>query len=123
MKRRLLHKALRRPVGNEALIAVGNLIADHAGVDRSQVKAETRLLHDLGMDGDDAAELLQLLEYNFDFDVKSFDYDDFFGSEAQFINPLRLLPSRTAKYLKEKQPLTVGQLADAVERGRWTSIT
>jgi hypothetical protein len=46
----------------------------------------SRLLHDLGIDGDDAADLLRDYSTSFDVDMSGFDFDRFFGGEPHLFN-------------------------------------
>jgi acyl carrier protein len=48
----------------------------------NQIVPSTRLLHDLGIDADDAAEILAAFSEKFSVDLSSFPFSMHFGSEA-----------------------------------------
>jgi len=51
---------------------------------------ETRIGEDLGVDGDDAVELLEEYSKRFSVDISNFSFDDYFGPEVGF-NPFYFL--------------------------------
>lgn len=96
--------------------AVVGLIAEFTGYDSSWIQGSTRLMEDLGVDGDDAAELLQEFASRFKVDLSRFEFQRHFGPEAGW-NPIA-----AAYYLvvgSELEPISVKQLVEAAERGAW----
>ena len=95
-----------------------NLVADQTGVSPSRITASTRIGEDLGVDGDDASDLLEAFASHFHVDLDRFEFSRHFGPEAG-ANPFCYLycfftgRGRLA-------PVTVGQLAEAAERGAWS---
>ena len=95
-----------------------NLVADQTGVSPSRITASTRIGEDLGVDGDDASDLLKAFASHFHVDLDRFEFSRHFGPEAGG-NPFYYLycfftgRGRLA-------PVTVGQLAEAAERGAWS---
>lgn len=55
-----------------------SMVARAAGVSEATIRAETRLLHDLGLWGDDAEELLADLGRHFNIDWSGFEFDGYF---------------------------------------------
>jgi acyl carrier protein len=58
------------------------LIVEQANVLPERVTPETRLLHDLGIDGDDAVELLLAFEQRFGVDLAALQFGRHFGPEG-----------------------------------------
>lgn len=63
---------------------VFDLVAKKTGVERERLDASTRLVKDLGCNGDDAAELLEAFSEQFKIDLQEFPFMDYFSSEAEF---------------------------------------
>ena len=70
---------------------IRDLIARRTGLRREEIVPESRLLHDLGIDGDDAAELLSEYSTTFGVEMSGFDSDRFFGGEPHLFNFWRLV--------------------------------
>ncbi len=49
---------------------------------KGPLSADTRLLDDLGMDGDDAVEFMEAFSKEFDVDMSEFEFDKHFGPEG-----------------------------------------
>ncbi len=97
------------------------LIAAHAGVARARIGAGTRLLHDLGMDGDDADEFIVRFAETFAVDLAGYDHGAFFGPEAAFEPFSYLYRLLFARHRLATRPLTVRHLAAVAAAGRWTA--
>ncbi|MFZ6780163.1 DUF1493 family protein [Undibacterium sp. Ji83W] len=69
---------------------VRRCIADFVGMPLDRVKANASLFHDLGVDGDDAHELMQEFASRFQIDLSHFVFSDYFGPEHAS-NPLALV--------------------------------
>jgi acyl carrier protein len=84
----------------------------------SQIAPSTRLLHDLGIDADDAAAILTAFSEKFSVDLSSFPFSMHFGSEADagFRWIVRRIRGRDAIRLR---PVTVQDLVDSANLGRW----
>jgi hypothetical protein len=82
--------------------------------DRShEISLESRLFHDLGITGDDADELLTDYVDAFQVDMTGFKFTDYFTSEP---------PSMFEKWSKQnspRPPITVGDLVEIAQRGKW----
>lgn len=79
---------------------------------------ETRLLHDLGLDADDAEEFLQAFADEFSVDMSGFPFERYFGTEVDA--GIRWC---TRKLLGDrgvwKAPLSLQQLMAAARAGKW----
>ena len=103
---------------SEKLQEVIVLVAEQTGVSPSRITATTRIGEDLGVDGDDASDLLTAFASRFHVDLAGFQFARHFGPEAGW-SPLYALYCRfTGRGRTE--PVTVGQLAEAAERGVWS---
>ena len=80
-----------------------------------KLSLETRLFHDIGLDGDDARELLDKFSHQFNVDISGLELDLYFGPEAGF-NPFSFLLSRLlGNKTSSKQPLTIKDLVNAAK--------
>jgi acyl carrier protein len=97
--------------------AVIDLICRCRGNARWKVTLDAELGDDLGIDGDDAAELLGAFAEEFKVDLSAFDFDAHFGPEAGF-NPFVRIYGKAAGTLPVYKPLTVRALVVAAIEGR-----
>ena len=99
---------------NQALLKLILFLSEQTLVKASKITESTRIGEDLGVDGDDAVELL--LEYSriFKVDLSEFKYDEYFGPEGcnPFLIPVYLLGMRKMKIL------TVGDLMGGILSGK-----
>lgn len=95
--------ALMKP---ELLQEVIVFVPEATGFDLARLTADTRLNGELGVDGDDGNELLAAYASRFRVDMEGFRFDDYFGPEAAWNFSI-----------VELQPLRIGRLAEAAERG------
>ena len=104
----------------ETLQAVREFVSAEIGVPVARLKTESRLLHDLGVDGDDASDLFQHFSARFHVDISAFQFSRHFGPEAGW-SPLYFIYSRlfTRHRAQDDLPLTIQDLAEAVEAGVW----
>jgi len=94
---------------------VFRLIEEVTNVPVAKLTLETRVGHDLGVDGDDAVEILMALKKRYSVDISAFKFDEHFGTEGW--DPFRAiyhLFRRTANKLK---PLRIRDIVEAVKRG------
>ncbi|MGG6265532.1 DUF1493 family protein [Leptolyngbya sp. AN03gr2] len=91
------------------------LIAEYTGVEVTMLSLETSLVEDLGVDGDDATDLLEALSREFQVDLSDLNVSDYFNAEGF---DLRMLFRSGKTRLKS---LTVKHLVNAVKAGKWSS--
>ncbi|AUB85536.1 DUF1493 family protein [Candidatus Thiodictyon syntrophicum] len=103
-----------RPMGPIAC-AVFDFLRNEVGVRR--FASDSDLKKDLGIDGDDAVELLERFSQAFDVDAGDFDCAEYFGPEAGF-NPFSWL-WRLTKTTQGLKPFTVGDLVRAAEKRKF----
>ncbi len=99
--------------GDTALTeAVAQFVADEVGVRRDKV-TDSRLREDLGVDGDDAHDLLIAFAKRFHVRDENFVVTDHFGPEGSWF-PFALM-FRRMKLL----PMTIQDLIDSAAAGVW----
>lgn len=80
------------------------------------INASDRLLQDLGLDGDDAAELFAELSHRFgtNFQALQAHWERHFRAEPTLLD---FVPGRSRG--RQLEPITVAQVLRAVDRGEW----
>jgi uncharacterized protein DUF1493 len=97
---------------------VMQMIADQTGFRRSGMRPDTDLARDLGVDGDDARELLLRFGGDFNVNLVNLQFDRHFGPEAGF-NLLALLRPSRWRWQSERVPLTIADLVEAARTRSW----
>ncbi|MGD9816296.1 MAG: DUF1493 family protein [Hyphomonadaceae bacterium] len=103
------------------------LVAEISG--RSDVRPESRLLRDLGIDGNQARVLLGELAARYDVDLSALQWQRYFDNEGfDFVEPFLVMAARRIDHrfdarwraaLDAEREISVRHLADAVEAGHW----
>jgi hypothetical protein len=99
--------------------SVRMLVCRKTGLKVEAVRPESRLLHDLGITGGDAEELIQEFAQTFSVDMSSFPFGRYFTGEPGASHVLWVLRIRKDPIWKGKVPLTVRQLVDVALAGHW----
>ena len=102
---------------DELIARVTGTVGEAAGVAPETIGPDTRLVEDLSLYGDDGYYLIVRLDEQFEMDWDGFDHGIHFGWEGLGA-PLPWHVKQSPGFF-EPQPLTVGQLASALRRGRW----
>ena len=112
--------SIARHMKLETLQEIREFVSREIGVPVARLKPESRLLHDLGVDGDDAGDLFQHFSARFHVDISAFQFARHFGPEAGF-NPLHFIYCRLFARHREQDdlPVTIQDLAEAAEAGVW----
>jgi acyl carrier protein len=90
-------------------------VRDHTGHKRKEIGDETTLLYDLGVDGDDAIELLEAFIKKFGIDPTGLDVKRHFNGEFGFFRSLY----KAIFTDDEFEPLTIGMLVKIAAAKRW----
>jgi len=98
---------------NNIQIQVIQLLIDELNIAYEEVNLTSSLFHDLGVDGDDASDLLERFSKEFNVDISNFKFNDYFGSEVSFVFKLFFPFSK-----KSFKKLTVQDLIIAAEKGK-----
>jgi uncharacterized protein DUF1493 len=109
----------------ELLNEVIAFVAEYCEEPKSRLTADTSINNDLGMAGDDGLEFMQAFSQRFAVDLRTFPHDKYFGVEAA-ATPISIIAAMirwlTMGKSSKLSPLTLRQLAEAVENGRWGTI-
>ena len=109
-------------VNMELLDEVIAFVAEYWEEPKSALSAETSINKDLGMDGDDGLEFMLAFSRRFAVDLGAFPYDNYFGNESA-ATPISIIAMIIRRFTTGKatklSPLTLRQLAMAVENGSW----
>ena len=92
-------------------------LQDVLEVSAGKVMPWSRIGQDLGVDGEDAEELLSLFSSHFNVDISGFHIGDYFGAEAG-INPPLAFMLRIFGNARPHKTLKVSDLVEAVKKGR-----
>ncbi|MDP3024437.1 MAG: DUF1493 family protein [candidate division Zixibacteria bacterium] len=105
-------------MNNDILEKIKDFVAENLVVKKEKLTAGTRLLEDLGIDGDDAAEFIEVFSKKFDIDMTDFVFEKHFGQEG--FNPLMFL----YRFLFNRKKLqfttiTLSDLLEVVQQKKW----
>ena len=106
-------------MGDELKERVFMMVATQTGHRRAELSLQTNVFRDLGVDGDDAEDLLIGFSKEFDVDLKRLQFSRHFGPEAPF-NPIALLMPRWWRWQRERIPVRMQDLVDAAASREWT---
>ena len=95
------------------------LVARVSGARREEIVPGTRLAEDLGIDGDDADELVGAYARRFAVDLAGFEFSRYFGEEPNLMELAHWVRDLWRGDARPRRPLTVAMLVAAAERGRW----
>jgi hypothetical protein len=100
------------------------LVSVETGVPAAKLTLDTRIVHDLGCDGDDAGELLERFADEFGVDLSELQWRRHFSNEGDtgcadlilfFVRLVRRLPPPPP----DLEPVTIRDLVTAAETKRW----
>lgn len=93
-------------------------LSEELSVPSSRLSATTRLLQDLGVDGDDGVELIESYGLRFGVDLAGFQPARHFGPEAGG-NPLTWAWWVVSRHWPKFVPITVADLEISLRHRRW----
>jgi hypothetical protein len=109
---------MTRDIGNTKLAEqVTDMIADQTRCNRSKVRPQADLFLDLGVDGDDAEDLLRRFREEFGVNLEALQFGRHFGPEG--FNPLVFLLPSWWRWKRERIPVTVADLVEAARTQTW----
>ena len=114
-------------MNQEILEKVYSFTAEQTGVPQNSLTPETTLEKDLGVTGDDGEEFMQAFSKVFGVDLSEFIFNQYFWDEYEtpialidnWFGPLFPMFKRSKK--REKIPIKIADLMQAVTNGRWLS--
>lgn len=86
-----------------------------------KIKPESRIAHDMGVDGDDADELINALQKQFDIDMTNFSFDKHFGPEG--FNPISFIYFLFNRNKLNLIPITVMDLYIAAKTKKFPDLS
>ena len=95
------------------------LVGMQTAARREKLSLETDLFGDLGVDGDDAHELLSIVADEFGVNMDTLKFERHFGPESWF-NPFALLFPSWWRWHRERVPIRIRDLVEAARAGKWT---
>ena len=106
------------------------LIEKHYSAPKNGFSNTTTIAGDLGIDGPDGIELMQLVATEFDLQMDDFDWVKYFTPDGcnpfiPLLWPLRhKMSQRWIEFFQldlfcEKAPLTLQHISDCIDAGRW----
>ncbi len=95
--------------------------------EKSSLSENTRLQHDLGMDGTDAAEFMEAFSEEFNVDMSEFEFDRHFGPEGfSLVDLFDILFCWLGRLFKKDLsgtiPITLRNLVSAAESKKWHKL-
>lgn len=99
---------------------VVKFVAKETGLTAQAIAMNDDLFKDLGVDGADAEQLMTKFSGEFNVNMNTFYFSNYFGPEAGF-NPFWLLLPSWWRWRKERKPITIARLVRAAESGCWQS--
>jgi hypothetical protein len=98
---------------------VKELVSKEFSVKVEKLSNQTRLSHDLGMDGDDAWDFIEVFSKHFQVDMAEFEFRLYFGEEAG-ADPITLIYFLMFKSARPKFiPITIVDLASSADQKKW----
>jgi len=101
---------------------IKGMVVDHTRVKEAVLTPRSRLLQDLGMDGDDAEEFLTAYAAEFGVDMTGFRFDDHFGPEAAFDPLVYLWWVLFDRKKLQLAPITLADLTRSAREKRWSAL-
>ena len=103
---------------NDAEKQVINILVENFSIHQETISSDTDILKDLGLDGDDAVELFEVISKTLGVDFSGLEWEKHFGPEASF-NPFELLNPSWWRWQGDRIPITVHDLAKSVMKKSW----
>jgi uncharacterized protein DUF1493 len=100
-------------------LAVMEFVARETSARLSALSLDTRLREDLGVDGQDAADLFNDFSATFGVDLSSFHLSEHFGPEASFSGLRTIAESVTGK-VRYSTSVRIRDLVKAARLNRWS---
>jgi acyl carrier protein len=99
---------------------VMQMIVDQTACRLSDLRPNTDLFRDLGVDGDDAHDLLLRLSDEFGINMENVRFDRHFGPEASLFHPLAAFTPLLPRWWRwQRIPVTVADLIEAARTQTW----
>jgi acyl carrier protein len=99
-------------------------IAEQTMVSMDKLTLGTTIQKDLGMDGDDAEEIMVEFSKRFDVDMKDFDFMRFFYPEHLCLSfsPIAIWQWRHGRFPYYTEPISISDLINAAKAKKWLKV-
>jgi acyl carrier protein len=87
-----------------------SIISEETGNPLNKIKPDSKLVSELGIDGDDGYELMELLANKYNVDLSNIDFYQYFGDES--ISPIYLIMSSILAWLAFFNLIPPGEYPD-----------
>ncbi|WP_324282069.1 DUF1493 family protein [Cyanobacterium aponinum UTEX 3221] len=98
---------------------VKEIVSQVTGYDVSELSLKNDLYLDLGVDGDDAVELLEQFSQEFQIDMSDFKFEKYFGCEAGF-TPFTFITTIFFSSTNKFKSLTIEKLINIAQQQKWS---
>jgi hypothetical protein len=105
---------------------VMDFIATETLFPRDKLRSDLTLFRDLGLDGDDASDLIEAFGKRFGVDLGAFEFSKHFGPELPAFPPLFLVQifrmrvlGHDVHQIAHVEPITLGNLVEAARLKKW----
>lgn len=95
-----------------------DFLRNELSLPQSKLTLELSLFHDLGVTGDDAAELLENFSCDFGVDLNEFEFQVYFGNESSVPLSEMILEIICKKSSEKFKRLEIQDLVKAAETGK-----
>jgi len=99
---------------------VRTFLSDFCSIPEKKININSDIVHDLKIEGDDAAELMDSFSKRFIVNLSTFDLSEYFVSESAF-NPIRALCLLFYGKKKKLKNIYVYDLINAAKVKKWTT--
>jgi acyl carrier protein len=93
-------------------------VSDQLSIPIEKINLNQSLFHDLGVDGDDAIELIEKYALKFHVAINEFNFDEHFGQEGAPSPLAFIIEFLFRKNYKQKKRFTVADLVRGVGSGK-----
>ena len=93
-------------------------LASERSIKPSKISMSSQLGRNLGVDGDDAVELMEAFAKRFNVNLTGYDHNVYFGPEAG-LSIINLLFLSSSKKVRDLKPITVAHLFRCANDGSW----
>ena len=96
-----------------------NFVASELRIEPDAIAPESRLQHELGLDGKDADTFMTHFAREFDIDMTNYRFADYFGREMAGCIPLWIVWLFIPPLRPKVTAISLADLQRAIDKGRW----
>ncbi len=110
---------MKDPTSAEIYFELFKIIAQIASVDTESLDTQTRIVHDLDINGDDFVHLMLMIEEKFDTRLEDLEFYKFTVPDSNPIFYMYLIPWIRRKYYMSRSPISIQHLHNVIQKGSW----